>query len=134
MKSLRESDLIFDKIEAGIKEGSALIVRDIAENMRKFGISPVIAIDGKLKNLRPKTIECETIKNLEKFLKKENHDAEDFLFFESKNSKYSKDKTKLISGFIICIYKASGKVREYKSSDTSWVETFISDLKNKFFN
>ncbi len=130
-----KSDLIFDKIEAGIKEGSALIARDIAENMRKFGISPVIAIDGKLKNLRAKTIECESIKNLGKFLKKENHEADDFLFFESKNSKYSKDKTKLTSGFVICIYKASGKVREYKSSDNpSWVETFISDIKNKLFN
>ena len=125
-----KENFILEKIEAGIKEGSALIARDIAENVHKFGISPVISLDGKLKNLRPKILDCEKIKDLCKVLKKHGYGPEDFSIFESTNSKYNKDKTVLTSGFVVCICKKSGKIKEYKSS---WISDFTSDLEAKIF-
>ncbi len=129
-----KDNFILEKIEAGIKEGSALIARDIAENAEKFGLSPVISIDGKLKNLRAKVIDCEDVKDLPKLLKKYSYDLEDFYLFESKTTKYGKDKTILASGFIICICKKSGKIKEYKANHgSSWIENFTADLKEKSF-
>lgn len=129
-----KENFILEKIEAGIKEGSALIARDIAENAEKYGISPVISIDGKLKNLRAKIVDCEEIKNLPKLLKKYGYDLEDFYIYESKTTKYGKDKTVLTSGFIITIYKKSGKIKEYKANHGScWIDDFAADLKEKSF-
>jgi hypothetical protein len=130
-----KNNLVLERIEAGIKEGSALIARDIAENAEKYGISPVISIDGKLKNLRAKILDCDNIKDFNKLLKKFGYEEEDFFLFESKNTKYGKDKTILTSGFIVCIYRKSGKVKEYKAdNNSSWIESFTSDLKDKSFN
>jgi hypothetical protein len=129
-----KDNFILEKIEAGIKEGNALIARDIAENVEKFGISPVISIDGKLKNLRAKMIDCEEVKNLPKLVKKHGYSLEDFYIFESKTTKYGKDKTVLTSGFIIAISKKSGKIKEYKANHESlWINDFAADLKEKTF-
>lgn len=130
---MKES-LILEQIEAGIKAGSCLIARDISENVERYGISPVISIDGKLKNLRPKILDCEKIKDFAKLLKKHGYELEDFSIFESKTSKYGKDKTILAAGFIICICKKSGKIKEYKANHgSSWVDNFAADLKEKSF-
>lgn len=129
-----KENFILEKIEAGIKEGNAFIARDIAENVEKYGISPVISIGGKIKNLRPRIIDCEEIKELPKLLKKYGYDLEDFYLLESKTTKYNKNKTILTSGFIICICKKSGKIREYKASNGSmWLDALSVDLKEKSF-
>ncbi len=129
-----KENFVLEKIEAGIKEGNSLIAQEIAENAEKYGISPVISIDGKLKNLRPKILDCEEIKNLPAILKKHGHSIDDFYIFESKTAKYDKNKTILTAGFIICIYKKSGKIREYKPNQESpWLENFVYDLQEKNF-
>lgn len=131
---MTEGNSILEKIEAGIKKSNSLIARDIVENSEKFGVSPVISIDGQLKNLRPKILECEEIKNLPKILKEHNYNIDDFYFFESKTSKYGKNKSTLLAGFIICIFKKSGKIREYKANQKqSWLDILANDLKEKLF-
>lgn len=135
MKEHSIAENILEKIEAGIKEGNALIARDIAENVEKFGISPVISIDGKIKNLRPKIMGCVEVKELPKLLTKFGYDLEDFYLYESKTTKYDgKNKAVLTSGFIVCICKKSGKIKEYKANHgSSWINDFADDLKAKFF-
>ena len=126
--------LVLKKIEAGIKEGSAFIAQDIARNVETYGISPVIAIDGKLKNLRSKIVDFAKVSALPKLLKTFNYAMEDFCFFESKNTKYGKNKTILTAGLIVCICQKSGKVREYKASaGQSWLKAFKVDLEEKSF-
>lgn len=129
-----KENLVLQKIEAGIKEGNAFIAQEIEENIEKYGISPVISIDGKLKNLRPKTIDCEEIKDFPKLLKKHGYDLEDFYLLESKTTKYGKDKTILTAGCIICVCKKTGKIKEYKANHgSSWIMNFTADLKEKSF-
>lgn len=126
--------LVLDKIEAGIKEGNALIAQEIESNVEKYGISPVISIDGELKNLRPKIIDSEEIKDFPKLLKKHGYDLEDFYLMESKTTKYGKNNTILTSGCIVCICKKSGKIKEYKANGgSSWIDNFTADLKEKSF-
>jgi len=129
-----KENLILDKIEAGIKEGSAFIAQDIAGNIERYGISPVISINGKIKNLKPKIIDLSGMKDLPKLLKKYDYEEGDFYLLEDMRTKYNKDKTVLISGCVICICKKSGKVKEYRANHgSSWMENFSADLKNKSF-
>lgn len=129
-----KASLVLEKIEAGIIEGSALIACEVAENVKKFGISPVIAIGGKIKNLRPKILEISEIENLLQILKKRGYKKDDFYLMEDKKNKYQNNKTILTSGCIVCISKKSGKVKEYPANHgSSWVKDFDDDLKNKSF-
>lgn len=130
-----KTDFILDKIEAGIKKTNALIVEDIVENIKKFGVSPILALDGKLQNLRNENIAVSKIKNLAKIIKKFGHNEEDFLFFVSKNSKLSKDNSSIRAGAIISIYKKSGKILQFSAKENqNWVEAFKSSLEAKKFN
>ena len=125
---------ILEKIEAGIKEGNVFIARDVVENVEKYGISPVISIDGKIKNLRPKIIDCEEIKELPSLVKKHGYRLEDFSILESKTAKYGKNKGVLTAGFVVCLCQKTGKLREYKANGgSSWLENFSADLKTKSF-
>lgn len=130
---MKES-LVLDRIEAGIKEGSGFIAQDIASNIERYGISPVIAIDGKIKNLRPKLIDNSEVEDFPQLLKKYGYDLEDFYLLETNTTKYNKNKTVLTSGCIICICKKSGKIKEYKANHgSSWIINFTADLKEKSF-
>jgi len=130
-----KENLVLNKIEAGIKESSAFIAKEIAENAEKYGVSPVISIDGKLKNLSSKALNFGEIENMTIAIKQYGYCADDFYFYESKNIKYGKDKLFIIAGFIICIFKKSGKIKEYKAvKNHSWFDEFIGDLKAQIFN
>jgi histidinol dehydrogenase len=130
-----KTDFILDRIEAGIKKTNALIVEDIIENVKKFGISPVLALNGKLQNLCNENIEVAEIKNLAKIIKKFGHKEEDFLFFAVKNSKLSKDNSNITVGSIISIYKKSGKILQFSAKENqNWVEAFKLSLAAKKFN
>jgi hypothetical protein len=130
---MKES-LVLERMEAGIREGSAFIAQDIASNIERYGISPVIAIDGKIKNLRPKLIDNSEVEDFPKLLKKYGYNLEDFYLLETNTTKYNKNKTVLSSGGIICICKKSGKIKEYKANHgSSWIINFTADLKEKSF-
>ncbi len=129
-----KENLVLEKIEAGIKEGSGFIAQDIISNIERYGVSPVIAIEGKIKNLRPKIIDNAEIENFPKLLKKYGYNLEDFYLLENNTAKYDKTKTILTSGCIICICKKSGKLKEYKANQgLSWLDNFTLDLKEKSF-
>jgi len=129
-----KASLVLERIEAGIQEGSAFIAQEVAANVVKYGISPVIAIGGKLKNLRPKILELSEIENVEKILKKHGYKADDFYLMEDKKNKYRKDKTILTSGCIICVSKKTGKIKEYPANHgSSWIDDFSCDLENEYF-
>lgn len=128
-----KGSLVLDKIEAGIKEGSAQIAQEIEGNVEKYGIAPVIAMDGKLKNLRAKIIDISELDSL-KLLKKYGYSEDDFYLLEDKKAKYRDGKSILLQGYIICVCKKSGKIKEYHANGgSSWIEDFTLDLKNKFF-
>jgi hypothetical protein len=130
-----KASLVLERIEAGIQEGSAFIAQEVAANVVKYGISPVIAIGGKIKNLRPKILELSEIENVEKILKKHGFKCDDFYLMEDKKNKYRDDKTILTSGCIVCVSKKTGKVKEYPANHgSSWIDDFNRDLKNKCFD
>ena len=128
-----KGSLVLDRIEAGIKEGSAQIAHEIEGNVEKYGIAPVIVLDGKLKNLRAKIIDIAELDAL-KLLKKYGYSEDDFYLLEDKKAKYREGKSILVQGCIICVCKKSGKIKEYHANGgSSWVDDFTADLKNKFF-
>ncbi len=128
-----KGSLVLDKIEAGIKEGSAQIAQEIEGNVERYGIAPVIVLDGKLKNLRAKIIDISEL-DLLKLLKKYSYSEDDFYLLEDKKAKYCDGKAILLQGYIICVCKKSGKIKEYHANGgSSWIEDFTIDLKNKFF-
>jgi len=128
---------ILQKIEAGIKEGNGLIAQELVNNIEKFGIPPVISINGELKKIRAKLVDSQEIEEFVKSsqnYKKGVYHFEDFYFLETTDAKYKKNKSVLSSGGIICVSKKSGKFKEYKANcGSSWIENFISDLKEKSF-
>ncbi len=131
---MKES-LVLSQIEAGIKEGSAIIARELIINLEQHGLPPVIAIDGKIKNLRSKVLEISQIEKLPELLKKHGFTEDDFCFMEDKKTKFNSNKTVISCGSIICVSKKSGKIKEYPANHgSSWITDFQQDLKNKFFN
>ena len=129
-----KGSLVLDKIEAGIKEGSAQIAQEIEGNVEKYGVAPVIVLDGKLKNLRAKIIDISELKDSLKLLKKYGYSEDDFYLLEDKKAKYRNGKAILLQGCIVCVCKKSGKIKEYHANGgSSWIDDFAADLKNKFF-
>lgn len=118
------SDEVLKKTEEGIKESNKILVRELMRDLEEKGIPPVVAIDGKVKNLT--LSEGEDLKNFEKELKKLGLEKCDFCLL--KEDKKTKEKT----ANLIVVEKKSGKVRQYKHSH--WIAEFHHDLKNNFFN
>ncbi len=132
-----KGSLVLEKIEAGIKAGSAQIAQEIEGNVEKYGVAPVIVVDGKLKNLKAKIIDIAQLKDSLKLLKKHGYSEDDFYLLEDKKAKYrgkAEDKSVLLQGCIICVCKKSGKIKEYHANGgSSWIEDLAQDLQNKFF-
>ena len=120
---------VLEKIEAGIKESNSEVVQELIANFEKYGLSPVLSIEGKLKN-NFKLIQESELKNFTKEVKKFGFQKSDFcLFGKDKDNTLSK-----LSSGIIVIHKKSGKIKEYKTNSSStWTANFHQDLKNKFF-
>jgi hypothetical protein len=134
-KSEMKENFILEKIETGMKECNAFIAQEITSNIEKFGIPPVLAIKGKIKNLKPKALDLSELGEFLKLAKKYGYQENDFCVLEDVKTKLKNNKTILLSGCLICICKKSGKVKEYDvKQGQSWIKDFGADLKNKFFS
>jgi hypothetical protein len=129
-----KENVILGKMEDGMMQCNAFIAQEIVANMEKFGLPPVLAINGKIKNLKAKAVDLSELEEFIKLLKKHGYQENDFCVLEDAKTKYKNKKTILLAGGLVCICKKSGKVKEYTAAEHSaWLEDFSADLKNKFF-
>lgn len=116
------SDEILKKTEEGMREGNKILIQELVRDLEEKGISPVIAVDGEVKNL--KLIDGKELKNFETELKKSGLEKSDFCLLEE-------DKTTQKSLHVFVVQKKSGKIKKYKNS--RWAIDFHQDLERKFF-
>lgn len=115
------SDEILKKTAEGMREGNKILVQELVRDLEEKGISPVIAIEGKVRNLT--LVEKENSLGFEKELKKSGFKKSDFCLMQETKSK---------SLHVCVVQKTSGKVKVYKGSH--WIDDFNQDVKQKFFN
>ena len=115
---------ILKRVEEGMKENSRCITRDIMESLEKFNISPVISINGKIKNL--KLIAVSKLKKFRSEIEKWGYSESDFWL-----AGYDQDK---VDHCVMIISKLSGKSKEYKiNHNNCGLTAFAEDLKQGFY-
>jgi hypothetical protein len=126
------SDEILKKTAEGMKAGNKILIQELVRDLEEKGISPVIAVDGKVRKL--KIVGEDEIEDFENELEKFGFDKSDFCFLEEDTTKAMSGKINPITGHVILIHKKSGKLKEYRAGNNShWVADFHHDLQNKFF-
>jgi hypothetical protein len=125
------SEEILKKTDEGMKEGNKILIQELVRDLEEKGISPVIAIDGEVKNLNLKLISKNEIEDFETELKKFGMQKSDFCLLEEDKTQSKSSQSYSICGNIFVIQKKSGKVKQYKNSQ--WVCDFHRDLQEKFF-
>lgn len=115
------SEEILKKTAAGMQEGNKILIQELVRDLEEKGISPVIAIEGKVRNL--KLVTKNKFVTFEKELKKSGFNKSDFCLLQE-------DKQKSLHIFVV--QKTSGKVRIYKESH--WIDDFHRDVKSRIFN
>lgn len=128
------------RVDEAMKQNDCLVAKEIMENMEKLGISPSVAINGKVRKLclisdiKSKIVtqkeKDEFVSNLEKYGCGES----DFWFAEYNHIDHKSQDYYEISGKLIVVFKKTGKQKEYVSRPGNpWVTQLFLDLKNNFF-
>jgi hypothetical protein len=123
------SDEVLKKAEEGIKQCNQILIRELVRDLEEKGISPVIAVDGEVKEL--KIAHASEIKDFERELTQFGLKKSDFCLLEENTAKLTKQGSNPIIGNIILIHKKSAKLKKYDKSH--WVSDFHRDLKENFF-
>ncbi len=125
------SEEILKKTSEGVKESNKILIQELMQDLEEKGISPVIGVDNKVKEL---VINKSEAKNFESELQKFKLDKTDFCLLEEKdiNERAPTTPTKQID-YITVVHKKLGKSKRYSNRSTSWIKDFSLDLKNKFF-
>ncbi|OFW80671.1 MAG: hypothetical protein A2887_03285 [Alphaproteobacteria bacterium RIFCSPLOWO2_01_FULL_40_26] len=111
------SDEVLKKAEEGFKESNKVLIRELVRDLEERGISPVISIGGKIRNLKLANVARK--KSLEKELKKSGLESSDFCVLEEKEPKQK-------SSLVFVIKKTSGKIKQYKN--THLISDFNRDI------
>lgn len=117
---MRSSEILKRTAE-GMREGNKILVQELVRDLEEKGISPVIAVEGKVRNL--KLAAKSKFLGFEKELKKSGLEKSDFCLLQEA-------KTRSLNIFVV--QKTSGKVRIYK--DSHWIDDFHHDVETRFFN
>ncbi len=128
------SDEILKKAEEGFKESNKVLIRELVRDFEEKGISPVVAVNGEVKELKkPQILESE-LKDFERELKDFGFEKSDFCLLEENTTKPKPNSLYTITSNIVLIHKKSAKIKKYKAGNNShWVVDFHHDLKNNFF-
>jgi len=126
------SEEILKKTQEGMMAGNKILIQELVRDLEEKGISPVIAVDGEVKNLR--LIHKDELEDFEKELKKSGLEKSDFCLLEEDKSGQAVGAEYSAVGNVILIHKKSGKLKEYKAgNDSCWIADFHRDLESKFF-
>jgi hypothetical protein len=115
---------ILKRTAEGMKEGNRVLIKELIRDLEEKGISPVIAVEGEVKNLQ--LTEGKELENFQSELQKMGLEKSDFCLLEEDQS----TNTSSNHSFII-VHKKSGKIKQYKN--TNWLNAFHHDLADKFF-
>lgn len=128
------SEEILKKTEEGMKEGNKILIQELVRDLEEKGISPVIAVDGEVKELNLKLIHETELKDFEQVLEKFGFKKCDFCLLEEDTTQALPDSLYPTSGNVILIHKESSKIKKYSAGNNShWIVDFHHDLENKFF-
>lgn len=128
------------RVEEGMKKNDCLVAKEIMDNMEKLGISPSIAINGRVRKLcLINNIESRLINKTDKEdfiadLKKNGYQESDFWFAEYNQIEHKSGDFYALSGKLIVVAKESGNQKEYNTSiGSSWISEFAIDLQSGFY-
>lgn len=126
------NDEILERAQEGMKESNRVLIRELVRDLEEKGISPVIAVDGKIQKLK---LICESeLKDFQTELKKSGLEKSDFCLLEEDTSEAVTNGIYPITGNVILIHKKSAKIKKYQAGNNShWVADFHRDLEKKFF-
>ena len=128
------NDEILKKTEEGMREGNKVLIQELIHDLEQKGVSPVIAIDGEVHNLKIKIIDKSEIEDFEQVLRKFKFEKSDFCLLEEDTTKSHNNGLFPITGNVVVIHKKSAKLKIYKAGNgSSWVFEFDHDCANKFF-
>lgn len=128
------SDEVLKKAEEGFKESNKVLIRELIRDLEEKGISPVISVDGEVKDLKLKVLQTIEVKWLKDILQKFNLKESDFCLLEEDTTKSLPNTIYAVTGNVFLVHKKSAKIKKYKAGNNShWVADFRHDLENKFF-
>ena len=123
------SNEIIKKAEAGMRESNKILVQELVADLEQKGISPAIAIDGEVCNLK---ICHEQKATFNKIITDSGLDHQKFCFMiEEISSRNFADVNHNCSRYIVVVDKENGKIKEYHIQQ--WTHDLMIDLQKGFW-
>ncbi len=119
---------IINKTKAGMKESNRVLIQELVADLEQKGISPAIAIDGRICNLKICHEQLAIFKNI---ITEFQLDGDSFCFMieDRKFANYSNISEK--SSYAVIVNKNNGRIKEYLLE--SWESELILDLQKGFW-
>lgn len=123
------SSEIIKKAEAGMKESNKILVQELVADLEQRGISPAIAIDGEVCNLK---ICYEQLEIFNKIINDFGLKHQEFcLMAEERPAPNRSIEEENYSRYLVIVNKENGKIKEYLNQD--WTTDLILDIQKGFW-
>jgi hypothetical protein len=120
---------IIKKAEAGMKESNKILVRELVADLEQRGISPAIAIDGEVCNLK---ICYEQLEIFNKIINDFGLKHQEFcLMAEERPAQSRGTEEENYSRYLVIVNKENSRIKEY--SNQNWTAELILDIQKGFW-